>query len=238
MNRKMMPATAGAMPYGHSSSVRYTPRPRIFCVASPAATSARPTDEHGHASREHERRHDARVVLGIGEELGEVVEPDEGHPVAERRHPEQAELERLERGPEEEDDGDRHLREDQQIRQPPVLEDCSLHRSRATRSRHRAAYCLFCAANSFSISLLFATASSSPCLAVFLPREDVLHLALDHVADLDEVAQPDPLAVRRWPSRSGLAGAGFFPASAAGGASGRPVSSANAVYWSGFRTKW
>ncbi len=44
MNRKMMPATAGAMPYGHSKSVRYTPRPRIFCVASPAATSASPTD--------------------------------------------------------------------------------------------------------------------------------------------------------------------------------------------------
>ncbi len=40
MKRKMMPATGGAIPYGHSSSVRYTERPRIFCVASAAITSA------------------------------------------------------------------------------------------------------------------------------------------------------------------------------------------------------
>ena len=35
-----MPATAGAMPYGQSSSVRYAERPRIFWVASAAITSA------------------------------------------------------------------------------------------------------------------------------------------------------------------------------------------------------
>src|SRR6267142_3692810 len=39
-NSQMMPAMAGAMPYGHSSSERYTPSPRILALASEASSSA------------------------------------------------------------------------------------------------------------------------------------------------------------------------------------------------------
>src|SRR6185503_129423 len=191
--------------------------------------------QDGHASREHERRHDARVVLGIGEELDKVVEPDEGLPVAERRDPEHAELERFERGPEEEDGGDRHLREHQQVRQPGVLEDRPLHRDGRPLGSGR--YGLFCAANSFSTSLPLATASSRPCLAVFLPPKTFSSSPsiTSRICTKLPSRMPWLFAVA---TRSGLAGTGFLPASAAGGVGGRPVSWANAVYWSGLRTKW
>src|SRR5205085_5054522 len=38
---QMMPAMAGAMPYGHSSSERYTASPRILALASEASSRAR-----------------------------------------------------------------------------------------------------------------------------------------------------------------------------------------------------
>ena len=40
MKSQMMPAMAGAMPYGQSRSDRYTPSPRIFALASEARSSA------------------------------------------------------------------------------------------------------------------------------------------------------------------------------------------------------
>src|SRR5439155_11945085 len=43
MNRKMIPAIGGAIPYGHSTAVRYAASPRIFWVASAATRRPAPS---------------------------------------------------------------------------------------------------------------------------------------------------------------------------------------------------
>ncbi len=147
----------------------------------------------GDAAREDERVDDARVVVGVGEQLGEVVEPDEGRRGRRTARPGRGySWSDLTGRPEEEDDGDRQLRGHQQVGQPPVLEDRPLHRP----LRPPAPLLLVRRRELLQHAFDLATASSSPCLADFLPREDVLQLALDHVADLHEVAEPQALAVR------------------------------------------
>src|SRR3989441_13367334 len=121
MNRKMMPATGGAIPYGQRTAARYIASPRTVWRDGPGPCDeqARPEGQGRHARREHEAGQDRPVVLGIDDKLSEGVQSDEEPLVAERRGPEEGEAQRLEGGPEEKCEGHRELRQHEQVGQPP-----------------------------------------------------------------------------------------------------------------------
>src|SRR5581483_2022738 len=77
-------------------------------------------------------------IVGIAEEALEILEPDEAAREPEGVLDQHRLAQRLRRGPDEEDQGDRELRRDQQVRQRPAGEDDALLHRSATRGESRA----------------------------------------------------------------------------------------------------
>ena len=143
-----------------------------------------------------------------------ILQPHEDLPVTEGRDLKDGEPQRVEGRPEEENEDHDHLRSDQKIGKPAILERCffsssvmdvqhpplfsacakggtGIGRSLASEMKLH----LYIDANSFRISLLFLTASSSPCFEVFLPATTFSISRLDVVPDRDEISKADSLAV-------------------------------------------